>query len=114
MEQQGSEQPGLDDPAYAAWTGKGKGYKDKGKGKGKDAKVCVNCVGTDHIISECKKISAPVKERPCLRCLKPGHIAWYWPEKSKPANAVTEEAEVAHTMTMAYEDDYPQAEAVTT
>jgi len=39
-EQQGGEQPGQDDPAYAAWKGKGKGYKGKGKGKGKDMKAC--------------------------------------------------------------------------
>lgn len=77
MDQQGGEQAGQDDPAYAAWKGKGKGKgKDgKGKAKGTDMKVCINCGGKDHTISECKKMLVPAKERPCLRCLQPGYIA---------------------------------------
>jgi len=113
-EQMQNEQWGNDDAGYAAWKGKGKGKgKDwKGKGKGKDAgaKVCIDCGGKDHTISECKKTLVPINEKPCLRCLKPGRIAWCCAEKCKPANAVAEDNETGRTIMLAYEEGYPQVD----
>ena len=65
--------------AFVAWRakgkGKGKGGKDsKGKGKGKDP-ICINCAEKGHTIANCPKPAVPMKDRPCLRCRKTGHMA---------------------------------------